>query len=47
MAFNYVGGSLITDDRRCWPFHLRGYALGISGVARTNAKVTVTQFAGG
>lgn len=41
-SFNYVGGSLITDDQMLPP-NLRGYAPDISGVARTNAKVTVTQ----
>ncbi|HAE9771187.1 TPA_asm: fimbrial biogenesis outer membrane usher protein [Salmonella enterica subsp. enterica serovar Heidelberg] len=41
-GFNYVGGSLITDDQMLPP-NLRGYAPDISGVARTNAKVTVTQ----
>lgn len=41
-GFNYIGGSLITDDQMLPP-NLRGYAPDISGVARTNAKVTVTQ----
>lgn len=41
-SFNYVGGSLATDDRMLPP-NLRGYAPDISGVARTSAKVTVTQ----
>lgn len=41
-SFNYIGGSLITDDQMLPP-NLRGYAPDISGVARTNAKVTVTQ----
>lgn len=41
-GFNYVGASLITDDQMLPP-NLRGYAPDISGVARTNAKVTVTQ----
>lgn len=41
-SFNYVGGSLATDDQMLPP-NLRGYAPDISGVARTNAKVTVTQ----
>lgn len=41
-SFNYVGGSLVTDDQMLPP-NLRGYAPDISGVARTNAKVTVTQ----
>lgn len=41
-GFNYIGASLITDDQMLPP-NLRGYAPDISGVARTNAKVTVTQ----
>ena len=41
-TFNYVGSSLITDDQMLPP-NLRGYAPEITGVARTNAKVTVTQ----
>lgn len=41
-SFNYVGGSLVTDDQMLPP-NLRGYAPDISGVARTNAKVTITQ----
>ncbi|ECG8591285.1 outer membrane usher protein [Salmonella enterica subsp. salamae] len=41
-GFNYIGGSLITDDQMLPP-NLRGYAPDISGVARTNAKITVTQ----
>lgn len=41
-SFNYIGGSLATDDQMLPP-NLRGYAPDISGVARTNAKVTVTQ----
>lgn len=41
-SFNYIGSSLITDDQMLPP-KLRGYAPDISGVARTNAKVTVTQ----
>ena len=41
-SFNYIGTSLITDDQMLPP-NLRGYAPDISGVARTNAKVTVTQ----
>lgn len=41
-TFNYVGASLITDDQMLPP-NLRGYAPDISGVARSNAKVTVTQ----
>lgn len=41
-SFNYAGASLVTDDRMLPP-NLRGYAPEISGVARTNAKITVTQ----
>lgn len=41
-GFNYIGGSLVTDDQMLPP-NLRGYAPDISGVARTNAKVTITQ----
>ena len=41
-SFNFVGTSLMTDDQMLPP-NLRGYAPDISGVARTNAKVTVTQ----
>ncbi|EAB9748576.1 TPA: outer membrane usher protein [Salmonella enterica subsp. enterica serovar Ball] len=41
-SFNYVGASLITDDQMLPP-NLRGYAPDITGVARSNAKVTVTQ----
>lgn len=41
-SFNYIGSSLITDDQMLPP-NLRGYAPDISGVARTNAKVTISQ----
>ncbi|MEC9708399.1 outer membrane usher protein [Escherichia marmotae] len=41
-TFNYLGASVQTDDQMLPP-NLRGYAPDISGVARTNAKVTVTQ----
>ncbi len=41
-GFNYVGGSVSTDDQMLPP-NLRGYAPDISGVAHTTAKVTVSQ----
>lgn len=41
-GFNYVGGSISTDDQMLPP-NLRGYAPDISGVAHTTAKVTVSQ----
>ena len=41
-SFNYVGGSVSTDDQMLPP-NLRGYAPDISGVAHTTAKVTVSQ----
>lgn len=41
-SFNYAGASLRTDDQMLPP-NLRGYAPDIIGVARTNAKVIVTQ----
>ncbi|WP_434661445.1 fimbria/pilus outer membrane usher protein [Klebsiella sp. MISC125] len=39
-GFSYTGVSLISDDRML-PWELRGYAPQISGVAQTNATVTV------
>lgn len=39
-GFSYTGASLISDDRML-PWELRGYAPQISGVAQTNATVTV------
>ncbi|QKN79771.1 outer membrane usher protein [Scandinavium goeteborgense] len=41
-SFRFVGASLDTDDNMLPP-NLRGYAPEITGVARTNAKVTVSQ----
>ena len=41
-GFNYIGGSISTDDQMLPP-NLRGYAPDISGVAHTAAKVTVSQ----
>ncbi|MCH5359836.1 fimbrial biogenesis outer membrane usher protein [Escherichia fergusonii] len=41
-GFNYIGGSISTDDQMLPP-NLRGYAPDISGVAHTAAKVTISQ----
>lgn len=41
-SFRYAGISLATDERMLPP-NLRGYAPEVSGIARTNAKVTVSQ----
>ncbi|CNI65812.1 fimbria/pilus outer membrane usher protein [Yersinia pekkanenii] len=41
-TFRYAGASLSSDERMLPP-NLRGYAPEVSGIARTNAKVTVTQ----
>lgn len=41
-SFRFVGGSLESDDSMLPP-NLRGYAPEVTGVAKTNAKVTVTQ----
>ncbi|PHM55481.1 outer membrane usher protein [Xenorhabdus hominickii] len=41
-SFRYTGVSLVTDENMLPP-NLRGYAPEVSGVARTNAKVTVSQ----
>ncbi|MBE3468102.1 outer membrane usher protein [Enterobacter cloacae complex sp. P15RS] len=41
-TFNYAGLSVNSDDQMLPP-NLRGYAPDIAGVARTNAKVVVTQ----
>jgi outer membrane usher protein FimD/PapC len=41
-SFRFMGVSLITDDRQL-PANLRGYAPEVVGVAKTNAKVTVSQ----
>lgn len=40
-AFTYTGASLISDERML-PWSLRGYAPQISGIAQTNATVTVS-----
>jgi outer membrane usher protein FimD/PapC len=41
-SFRFSGASLISDDNMLPP-NLRGYAPEVTGVARTNAKVTVSQ----
>lgn len=41
-SFRYMGASLISDERMLPP-NLRGYAPEVTGVAKTNAKVTVSQ----
>lgn len=41
-SFRFTGLSLETDDSQLPP-NLRGYAPEVTGVARTNAKVTITQ----
>lgn len=41
-SFRYTGASLVTDDNMLPP-NLRGYAPEVTGVAKTNAKVTVSQ----
>ncbi|MGJ3353980.1 outer membrane usher protein [Providencia sp. Je.9.19] len=41
-SFRYLGASLMSDDNMLPP-NLRGYAPEVSGVAKTNAKVTVSQ----
>ncbi|QEW32610.1 outer membrane usher protein [Erwinia billingiae] len=41
-SFQFMGVSLVTDDRQL-PANLRGYAPEVVGVAKTNAKVTVSQ----
>lgn len=41
-SFRFAGASLVTDDSMLPP-NLRGYAPEVSGVARTNAKVTISQ----
>ena len=40
-AFTYTGASLISDERML-PWSLRGYAPQITGIAQTNATVTVS-----
>lgn len=41
-SFRFAGASLVTDDTMLPP-NLRGYAPEVTGVARTNAKVTISQ----
>ncbi|ENY5536623.1 fimbria/pilus outer membrane usher protein [Salmonella enterica] len=41
-SFRFMGGSLVTDDNMLPP-NLQGYAPEVTGVARTNAKVTISQ----
>lgn len=41
-SFRFIGGSLESDDSMLPP-NLRGYAPEVTGVAKSNAKVTVTQ----
>ncbi|WP_431139158.1 fimbria/pilus outer membrane usher protein [Enterobacter mori] len=41
-GFSYTGASLISDERML-PWSLRGYAPQVSGIAQTNATVTVSQ----
>ncbi|AIJ06758.1 MULTISPECIES: outer membrane usher protein [Edwardsiella] len=41
-SFRYLGASLETDDNMLPP-NLRGYAPEVTGVANTNAKVTISQ----
>lgn len=41
-SFRFLGASLVTDDSMLPP-NLQGYAPEVSGVARTNAKVTISQ----
>lgn len=41
-SFRYAGMSLATDDSQLPP-NLRGYAPEVTGVAKTNAKVTISQ----
>ncbi|WP_258526902.1 fimbria/pilus outer membrane usher protein [Enterobacter cloacae] len=41
-SWRYTGASIVSDDRMLPP-NLRGYAPSISGIARTNATVTISQ----
>ncbi|TCD14826.1 outer membrane usher protein [Lelliottia amnigena] len=41
-SFRFVGASVISDDNMLPP-NLRGYAPEVTGVAKTNAKVTISQ----
>ncbi|EPZ4396891.1 fimbria/pilus outer membrane usher protein [Shigella flexneri] len=41
-SFRFIGGSLVTDDNMLPP-NLQGYAPEVTGVARSNAKVVISQ----
>lgn len=41
-SFRFTGASLVSDDNMLPP-NLRGYAPEVSGVAKTNAKITISQ----
>ncbi|WP_419210360.1 outer membrane usher protein [Providencia manganoxydans] len=41
-SFRFLGASLVSEDNMLAP-NLRGYAPEVSGVAKTNAKVTISQ----
>lgn len=41
-SFRFTGASLVTDDNQLPP-NLRGYAPEVTGIAKTNAKVTISQ----
>lgn len=41
-SFRYIGASLISDDNMLPP-NLRGYAPEVTGIAKTDAKVTISQ----
>lgn len=41
-SFRYLGASLMSEDNMLAP-NLRGYAPEVSGIAKTNAKVTISQ----
>lgn len=41
-SFRFIGASIISDDNML-PFNLRGYAPEVAGVAKTNAKVVISQ----
>ncbi len=41
-SFRFIGGSLVSDNNMLPP-NLRGYAPEVTGVAKTNAKVTISQ----
>ncbi|MBU7321243.1 fimbria/pilus outer membrane usher protein, partial [Paenibacillus sp. SM 69] len=41
-SFRFTGFSLVSDDNMLPP-NLRGYAPEVTGIAKTNAKVTISQ----